>query len=208
MCLNSSNVVEPMIRSSPAASTGLISVARSIVPPVVAPAPTVVCTSSMNRIGVGRRASASITALNRSSKSPRYRVPASNAAVSSANTSARSQLRRHVVVVEQPARQPLGHGRSCRHRHRRRTPGCSCDAGRESRSCAAAPRCVRSAGQAGRAVARSVRLTANAVSGSRDGVGPSRPGARVGRFGRGCHRPPRSVSSRCRARCNSGRRAV
>ncbi len=56
MCLNSSNVVEPITRSSPLVRIGLISVARSIVPPVVAPAPTVECISSMNRIGRGRAA--------------------------------------------------------------------------------------------------------------------------------------------------------
>ena len=52
MCLNSSNVVEPMTRSSPAVRIGLMSVARSIVPPVVAPAPTVEWISSMKRIGL------------------------------------------------------------------------------------------------------------------------------------------------------------
>ena len=41
MCLNSSNVVEPMTRNSPAVRRGFSIVARSIVPPVTAPAPTV-----------------------------------------------------------------------------------------------------------------------------------------------------------------------
>ena len=41
MCLNSSNVVDPMTRSSPDVRMGLIIIAKSIVPPVVAPAPTV-----------------------------------------------------------------------------------------------------------------------------------------------------------------------
>ena len=54
MCLNSSCVVEPTTRSWPAVRIGLISVAKSIVPPVVAPAPTVEWISSMNRIGSGR----------------------------------------------------------------------------------------------------------------------------------------------------------
>ena len=71
------------MRSSPAVRTGLISVARSIVPPVVAPAPIVAWISSMNRIGRRRLFSAASTALKRSSKSPRKRVPASRAAVSS-----------------------------------------------------------------------------------------------------------------------------
>ena len=58
MCLNSSCVVEPTRRSWPVVRIGLISVARSIVPPVVAPAPTVEWISSMKRIGIGRLASA------------------------------------------------------------------------------------------------------------------------------------------------------
>ena len=76
------------MRRSPAERIGLIRVAKSIVPPVVAPAPTVACISSIKRIGSGWLASAEITALNRSSKSPRNRVPASKAAVSRENTSA------------------------------------------------------------------------------------------------------------------------
>ena len=56
-----------------------MSVARSIVPPVVAPAPTVEWISSMNRIAFGRALSAAITALKRSSKSPRNRVPGEQA---------------------------------------------------------------------------------------------------------------------------------
>ena len=52
-CLNSSKVVEPARRISPSVRTGLMRLARSMVPPVVAPAPTMVCISSMNRIGFG-----------------------------------------------------------------------------------------------------------------------------------------------------------
>ena len=52
ICLNSSNVVEPTTLSPPDASTGFSSVARSIVPPVVAPAPTMLWSSSMKRIGL------------------------------------------------------------------------------------------------------------------------------------------------------------
>ena len=88
ICLYSSNVVDPTTRRPPPVSTGLSSVARSIVPPVVAPAPTMLCSSSMKRMGFLRFRSAARTALNRSSKSPRKRVPASSAAVSSAKTSA------------------------------------------------------------------------------------------------------------------------
>ena len=85
----------------------MISVARSIVPPVVAPAPTVEWISSMKRIGIGRLLSAVITALKRSSKSPRKRVPASSAAVSSAEDLGPLQ---HFgdVVLEQPRREPFG----------------------------------------------------------------------------------------------------
>ena len=110
MCLYSSNVVEPMTRSSPAVSIGLISVARSIVPPVVAPAPTVEWISSMKRIGIGRFASAVITALKRSSKSPRKRVPASSAAVSSEKTSAPFSAS-GTSSCEQPRREAFGHRR-------------------------------------------------------------------------------------------------
>ncbi len=88
ICLNSSNVVEPITRRPPEVSTGFSSVARSIVPPVVAPAPMMLCSSSMNRIGFFRLPSAARTALKRSSKSPRKRVPASSADVSSEKTSA------------------------------------------------------------------------------------------------------------------------
>ena len=44
----------PMTRRSPAVRIGLSSVARSIVPPETAPAPTVEWISSMNRIAFGR----------------------------------------------------------------------------------------------------------------------------------------------------------
>ena len=76
-----------MMRSSPPVRSGFIIVARSMVPPVTAPAPTVEWISSMKRIARGRADSALMTALNRSSKSPRNRVPASSAPVSSAKIS-------------------------------------------------------------------------------------------------------------------------
>ena len=87
-----------------------MSVARSSVPPVVAPAPTVAWISSMKRIGSGLASSAAMTALKRSSKSPRKRVPASSAAVSSEKTSAPFEDVRH-VVVEQPLGEALGERR-------------------------------------------------------------------------------------------------
>ena len=149
MCLNSSCVVEPTTRSWPVVRIGLISVARSIVPPVVAPAPTVEWISSMKRIGIGRFASALMTALKRSSKSPRNRVPASSAPVSSEKTSAPSS-RSGTSSCEQPRARALRRARSCRRRRRRRTPGCSCGGGRGSPSSAAARRRGRSADRARR----------------------------------------------------------
>ena len=47
------NVVEPMQRSSPEASTGLIRLDASIVPPLAEPAPMMVWISSMNSIAPG-----------------------------------------------------------------------------------------------------------------------------------------------------------
>ena len=44
----SSSVVAPTSRSSPRASIGLIMLPASIAPSPVAPAPTIVCSSSMN----------------------------------------------------------------------------------------------------------------------------------------------------------------
>ena len=61
----------------------------------------------MNRIGIGRFASALMTALKRSSKSPRNLVPASSAPVSSEKTSAPSS-RSGTSSPEQPRCQPLG----------------------------------------------------------------------------------------------------
>ena len=95
-----------MTRRSPAVRIGLISVARSIVPPVVAPAPTVEWISSMKRMARGRSTSALMTALKRSSKSPRNRVPASSAPVSSENTSASFEQIGHVVAAAVAAARP------------------------------------------------------------------------------------------------------
>ena len=77
MCLRySSSVVAPIMRSSPRASIGLIMLPASIAPSA-APAPTMVCSSSMK---VMTSPSASVislsTALSRSSNSPRYLAPA------------------------------------------------------------------------------------------------------------------------------------
>ena len=76
-------VVEPMQRSSPLASTGLIRLDASITPPEAAPAPMTVWISSMNRTAPGCLRSSAITALSRFSKSPRYLVPAMREPMSS-----------------------------------------------------------------------------------------------------------------------------
>ena len=86
-CLRySSSVVAPMARSSPRASIGLSRLAASTAPSA-APAPTIVCSSSMNRITWPSDSWISLrTALRRSSNSPRYLEPASRAPMSSAMT--------------------------------------------------------------------------------------------------------------------------
>ena len=177
MCLNSSCVVEPTTRSWPAVRIGLISVARSIVPPVVAPAPTVEWISSMNRIGIGRFASALMTALKRSSKSPRKRVPASSAPVSSEKTSAPSSSSgtsspssrvaspSASAVLPTPA-SPTNTGLFFRRRQRISIVRCS--SSRRPISGSSSP-----------ARARAVRFSAYADSGSRDVAGPRSRRARL-----------------------------
>ncbi len=72
----SSRVVAPMQRSSPLARAGFIMLEASIAP-WAAPAPTTVCSSSMNRtISPSARWISSRAAFKRSSNSPRKRVPA------------------------------------------------------------------------------------------------------------------------------------
>ena len=87
MCLRySSRVVAPIARSSPRASIGLSRFAASTAPSA-APAPTMVCSSSMKRMTWPSAARISpSTALRRSSNSPRYFEPASSAPMSSAQT--------------------------------------------------------------------------------------------------------------------------
>ena len=87
MCLRySSSVVAPTARSSPRASIGLSMFAASTAPSA-APAPTIVCSSSMKRISSPAAFCTSVsTALSRSSNSPRYFEPASIAPMSSAQT--------------------------------------------------------------------------------------------------------------------------
>ena len=87
MCLRySSSVVAPMHCSSPRARAGLRMLAASIAPSA-APAPTSVCSSSMNRMSSSWLARiSSMTFLRRSSNSPRYLVPATSEPMSSVST--------------------------------------------------------------------------------------------------------------------------
>ena len=87
MCLRySSSVVAPTQRSSPRASIGFSRFAASTAPSA-APAPTIVCSSSMNRISwPSALVISSSTAFSRSSNSPRYFEPASSEPMSSAHT--------------------------------------------------------------------------------------------------------------------------
>ena len=82
----SSSVVAPMQCSSPRASAGFSMLPASIAPSAL-PAPTMVCSSSMNTmVWPSSCASSFSTAFRRSSNSPRYLAPASNAAMSSDST--------------------------------------------------------------------------------------------------------------------------
>ena len=85
MCLRySSSVVAPMQCSSPRASMGLSRLPASMAPSAL-PAPTTVCSSSMNRmISPADSCTSLSTALRRSSNSPRYLAPAISAPMSSA----------------------------------------------------------------------------------------------------------------------------
>ena len=56
---------------------------QASMPPSAVPAPTMACTSSMNKITSPARCTSSNTFLNRSSKSPRYLVPATRLVMSS-----------------------------------------------------------------------------------------------------------------------------
>ena len=75
--------MEPIVRSLPPCNAGLRRFDASIAPPEVAPAPITVWISSMNNTESGCASSSVTTAFNLSSKSPLYRVPASNAPMSS-----------------------------------------------------------------------------------------------------------------------------
>src|SRR6516162_6175206 len=78
-CLRySSSVVAPIVCSSPRASIGFRIEAASMAPSA-APAPTSVCSSSMNKMMSPRVRISLRTFFSRSSKSPRYRDPATSA---------------------------------------------------------------------------------------------------------------------------------
>ncbi len=79
------SVDAPTHCSSPRASAGL-SMLEASMAPSAAPAPTSVCSSSMNRMICLFCAISFITALSRSSNWPRYLVPAITAAMSSEST--------------------------------------------------------------------------------------------------------------------------
>ena len=68
-----------MQRNFPDVSKGFNKLLASITPPEAAPAPTIVCTSSINRIALSRFCNSDSSPLNRFSKSPRYLVPANKA---------------------------------------------------------------------------------------------------------------------------------
>ena len=88
MCLRySSSVVAPTMRSSPRASIGLIMLPASMADSPVAPAPTIVCSSSMKVMTWPAESVISCrTALSRSSNSPRYFAPATIEPMSRATT--------------------------------------------------------------------------------------------------------------------------
>src|SRR5438094_190866 len=140
MCLRySSSVVAPMQCSSPRASMGFRRFEASIAPSA-APAPTTVCSSSMNRMMSPPEDCTSFsTAFRRSSNSPRNLAPATSAPMSSAmmrsslsafissSALARTWLRRCVMKVwAGPAAGP----RTC---------------GRRASSCSSASRTARGA---------------------------------------------------------------
>ncbi len=82
----SSRVVAPTARSSPRASIGFRRLPAETAPSA-APAPTIVCSSSMKRtISPSLEVISARTAFSRSSNSPRYFAPAISAPTSSAQT--------------------------------------------------------------------------------------------------------------------------
>ena len=107
MCLRySSSVVAPMQCSSPRASIGLSMLPASIAPSA-APAPTTVCSSSMNsRIRPSAALTSWSTAFRRSSNSPRYLAPATQRAHVEREDGLVAQALGHVAAHD-PLGEPL-----------------------------------------------------------------------------------------------------
>ncbi len=121
----SSSVVAPMQRSSPRARAGLSRLAASL-PPSAAPAPTTVCSSSMNRITCPPASSTSREhrlesllelAAELGAGDQRAHVERDHPLV--------LQALRHVALRRSAARAPR-RWPSCRRPARRSAPGCSC----------------------------------------------------------------------------------
>ena len=107
-CLYSASGVAPTHRSSPRASAGFRRFDASRAPPE-APAPTTVWISSMNRMTRPSAAStSSMTALRRSSNSPRYLAPAISRPMSSRRSSGPGAPRH--VAAHDALREALGDG--------------------------------------------------------------------------------------------------
>ena len=98
-----------MQRSSPEARPGLSRFDASIEPPVVAPAPTMVWISSMNRMAPGVFFTPAMTPFSRCSNSPRNLVPARSAPMSSEKIFASSSSFGHALLVD-GEREPLDDG--------------------------------------------------------------------------------------------------
>ena len=103
------HVVAPMVCSSPRASAGLRMLAASMAPSA-APAPTRLCSSSMNRMMSPCSRISFMTFLSRSSNSPRYLEPATSAARSSVKTCLPLSSSGHLVVGD-ALREALDDGR-------------------------------------------------------------------------------------------------
>ena len=115
--------------------------------PSAAPAPTTVCSSSMNRMTLPASVTSLSSALSRSSNSPRNFVPATSAPMSSAI----DPLVLEAFAARRPARsagRALRRSPSCRRPARRSAPGCSSSAARAPGSRGEFPGRGRSPGRA------------------------------------------------------------
>ena len=128
----SSSVVAPMHCSSPRTSAGLSTFEASMAPSAP-PAPTSVCSSSMNKTVFFARRTSFITALIRSSNWPRYFVPATIIAKVEHDDALVAQAVRE-RCRRRPSARILRRWPSCRRRLHPAAPGCFSAAGRESES--------------------------------------------------------------------------